>query len=259
MTSLVRARQPPLRSGAGDADTGPMTSPVTTSTNSAPTSAPVCPNCGSTLQLEHDGELDAWACPQHHGLGFTVSEAYERMDESEIHTIWQQARTASAGSRTCPICTTTMVSVTVAPTPRTRPTHPLSLDVCLVDEFIWFDAGELDEIPVDTNEPVPNPEEDAQIAQITEQFGSELTAGVVGARQRDAARPPAPPSRATRRRQLSSARRSPSKCRLREEWRAVLDEELARVGGADAGGHRREHLDRRATTFDVRVVGAEHQ
>ncbi len=150
-----------------------MTSPVTTSTNSAPTSAPVCPNCGSTLQLEHDGELDAWACPQHHGLGFTVSEAYKRMDEGEIHTIWQQARTASAGSRTCPICTTTMVSVTVAPTAAatTDPLPTLSLDVCLVDEFIWFDAGELHEIPVDTNEPAPDPEEDAQIAQITEQFG----------------------------------------------------------------------------------------
>jgi Zn-finger nucleic acid-binding protein len=139
----------------------------------APTPAPVCPNCRSALQLEHDGELDAWACPQHHGLGFTVSAAYERMDDNEIHTIWQQARTANAGSRPCPICATTMVSVTVAPTAEAT---TLSLDVCLVDEFIWFDAGELDEIPVDTNEPAPNPDEEAHIAQITQQFGSELTA-----------------------------------------------------------------------------------
>ncbi len=126
------------------------------------------------MSLEHDGELDAWACPQHHGLGFTVSEAYARMDEAEIHTIWQQARTATAGSRTCPMCAMAMVSVTVAPT--TDAPSALNLDVCLVDEFIWFDAGELDAIPVDTNEPVPSPDEDAHIAQITEQFGSELTA-----------------------------------------------------------------------------------
>jgi Zn-finger nucleic acid-binding protein len=137
----------------------------------------VCPNCGSPLRLEHDGELDAWACPQHHGLGFTISEAYERMDEAEIHAIWQQASGASAGSRTCPICATTMVSVTVAPTPdaATDAATTLGLDVCLADEFIWFDAGELDEIPVDTNEPVPDPEEDAHIAQITKIFGSALT------------------------------------------------------------------------------------
>ena len=153
-----------------------MTSPVTTSTNSTPSSAPVCPNCGSPLHLEHDGALDAWACPQHHGLGFTISEAYERMDEAEIHAIWEQARAASAGSRTCPICATTMVSVTVAPTAGATPdaTTTLGLEVCLADEFIWFDAGELDAIPVDTNDPAPNPEEEAHLAEITEQFGDEL-------------------------------------------------------------------------------------
>ena len=67
-----------------------------------------------------------------------------------------------------------MVSVTVAPV--ADATTTLHLDVCLVDEFIWFDAGELDAIPVDTNDPAPNPEDDAHIAQITKQFGSELTA-----------------------------------------------------------------------------------
>jgi Zn-finger nucleic acid-binding protein len=67
-----------------------------------------------------------------------------------------------------------MVSVTVAPT--TDAPSALTLDVCLADEFIWFDAGELDAIPVDTNEPVPDPAEDAHIAQISEQFGRELSA-----------------------------------------------------------------------------------
>jgi Zn-finger nucleic acid-binding protein len=136
---------------------------------------------GSPLALEHSGDLDAWECPQHHGLGFTISEAYERMDEAEIHAIWQQARAASAGSRACPICTTTMVSVTVAPTagatdePTTDPLPTLGLDVCIVDEFIWFDAGELDAIPVDPDDPAPNPEEEAHLAEITEQFGDELS------------------------------------------------------------------------------------
>jgi hypothetical protein len=41
------------------------------------------------LRLEHDGALNAWVCPNDHGLGFTVSEAYERIGEDEIHAIWQ--------------------------------------------------------------------------------------------------------------------------------------------------------------------------
>jgi len=150
-----------------------MTSPVTTSTDSA-TSAPVCPNCASALQLEHDGELDAWACPNHHGLGFTLSEAYSRMDEAEIHAIWQQARAGDAGARACPICSARMVSVSVAPAADATETT-IALDVCLADEFIWFDAGELDEIPADTNTPEPNPEEEARIEEISEEFGQSLS------------------------------------------------------------------------------------
>jgi len=150
-----------------------MTSPVTTTTDPAPSPAPACPSCGSPLHLEHNGELDAWACPQGHGLGFTISEAYERMDEAEIRAIWQQARIAIPGPRACPICATTMVTVTVAPTSGAPAT--LGLDVCLADELVWFDAGELDAIPVDSNEAAANPEEDAHLAEITEQFGDALS------------------------------------------------------------------------------------
>ena len=156
--------------------TSPVTTPGTPAPDSAPDStlAPVCPNCGSALHLEHDGALDAWACPQHHGLGFTLSEAYSRMDEAEIHTIWQQARAGDAGTLACPICSARMVAVSVAPTSEAATT--IALDVCLADEFIWFDAGELDEVPVDTNAPAPDPAEDAQLEEITEQFGDSLSA-----------------------------------------------------------------------------------
>ena len=55
-----------------------------------------------------------------------------------------------------------MVSVSVAPT--TEAATTIALDVCLADEFIWFDAGELDEIPVDHERArCPIREEDAQI------------------------------------------------------------------------------------------------
>jgi len=108
-------------------------------------------------------------------MGFTLSEAYVRIEEDEIRTIWQQARVAAVGSRPCPICSTTMVKVAVAP--RGSNDAALDLDVCVVDEFFWFEAGELDAIPVATPDPVPSPEEAARIVEITKEFGNELSEG----------------------------------------------------------------------------------
>ena len=146
---------------------------MTSSASRSTSPSPVCPNCGSVLHLEHEGALIAWVCPNDHGLGFTVSEAYERIDEDEIHAIWQQARTAEPGTRACPMCATTMVAVGVPPSAHSDTV--LNLDVCLVDELLWFDAAELDVIPVATPDPVPSPEEAARIATITKQFGDQLS------------------------------------------------------------------------------------
>ena len=138
-----------------------------------PLSAPICPTCGAPLTLEHDGSLDAWVCPHAHGMGFTLSEAYERIDGDEIKTIWQHARVADPGHRPCPICGITMVTVAVAP--RAESDADLDLDVCLVDELFWFDAGELDDIPVVAPDAPPTAEETTRLAQITTEFGDELT------------------------------------------------------------------------------------
>jgi Zn-finger nucleic acid-binding protein len=145
---------------------------MTSSASASTPAVPVCPNCGSALHLERDGALDAWVCPNGHGLGFTVSEAYERIGEDEIHTIWQQARTASPGTRACPMCATTMVAVAVPP--NAHVSTVLNLDVCLVDELFWFDAGELDIIPIESPDPGPSREEEAHLATIAKQFGDQL-------------------------------------------------------------------------------------
>lgn len=49
--------------------------------------APKCPQCGAELKLGASGRLDAWACPAGHGVGFTLSEAYERVQEDEISSL----------------------------------------------------------------------------------------------------------------------------------------------------------------------------
>ncbi|HEY7105636.1 MAG TPA: zf-TFIIB domain-containing protein [Acidimicrobiia bacterium] len=139
------------------------------------TTTPTCPTCGSELHLTRDGVLDAWLCPNGHGTGFTLTEAYHRIDDDEVHAIWQQARTASPGARACPLCGVTMVTMDVAPA-RSDGGATFALDVCLADELLWFDAGELDAIPR-RSEHGEDHADDARIADITRQFGMELTAG----------------------------------------------------------------------------------
>ena len=129
---------------------------------------PACPTCRADLELRADGELDAWHCPEGHGLAFTLSEAYARLADHDIHEIWSGARSAPKGTRGCPMCRATMVAV---------PCEAITLDVCVTDEVLWFDRGELDVMPPDVAEPAPSPEEQAELAAVTKQFGDDLTAG----------------------------------------------------------------------------------
>jgi Zn-finger nucleic acid-binding protein len=135
-------------------------------------SPPTCPQCGAELELGASGKLHAWSCRAGHGIGFTVTEAYERLEDDEIHTIWHASETASAGDHRCPFCAQTMVSVTVAVGGAGSPQE--TLDVCREDEFIWFDPGELDEFPQHHDAAPPSAEELAKIEQIRRTFDHDL-------------------------------------------------------------------------------------
>jgi Zn-finger nucleic acid-binding protein len=133
-------------------------------------SPPACPTCGTELTLHADETFDTWVCPNGHGLAFTLSEAYERLRDDEIQAIWQRARSGDsvASGRRCPMCSQPMVAVRC---------ETITLDVCVVDEVFWFDAGELDVLPPEEPEPPPSADEQAELARITRSFGDALTAG----------------------------------------------------------------------------------
>ena len=139
---------------------------------SADLPAPRCPQCGSELRLGASGQLDAWSCSAGHGVGFTVSEAYERLEGDEVQAIWRASEQAAAGAHACPMCSRPMVSVTVAVGGPGTPQE--TLDVCREDEFIWFDPGELDEFPQQTPAQAPSAEEQRRIDQIRATFDHEL-------------------------------------------------------------------------------------
>jgi Zn-finger nucleic acid-binding protein len=145
---------------------------------------PKCPQCRAELKLGASGRLDAWACPAGHGVGFTLSELHERAQEDELSRLWEGAKSADPGKHACPMCDRGMVTVTIGidadesvdgPQDMTD-TDRVTLEVCRDDQFIWFDPGELDELPDDLPEPEPSAAEVAQFDRITTAYERELAA-----------------------------------------------------------------------------------
>ena len=142
---------------------------------------PTCPRCGADLTLGASGRLAAWSCPAGHGVGFTITEAYERLEDDEVHRIWQASESAAPGAYACPMCTRPMANVTVAVGGEHSPTE--SLDVCREDQFIWFDPGELDEFPEHTAA-APSADEQRRIDQIRATFDHDLDEAEAAEEQR---------------------------------------------------------------------------
>jgi len=148
---------------------------------------PFCPTCGTALVLTRQGEFNPWVCPAGHGLAATLSEGYERAQEDELEQLWLLAKTASPGNRSCPMCEQPMVVVDLAwDSDEIREGDPGDgpdeghepLDVCVRDEVIWFDTGELDALPADLPDAEPTPEELAKVDEIAHTFGEQLDQAV---------------------------------------------------------------------------------
>ena len=142
-----------------------------------PLPAPKCPRCGAELELGSNGQLDFWSCPAGHGLGLTVSEAYERLQNDEIAKIWHDSDGAPAGEHACPMCGLPMVNVTVGVDAKSNGKR-VALDVCREDELFWFDAGELDAFPQHVPDPGPSPEEQKKIDLVLSAFDKNLEEGL---------------------------------------------------------------------------------
>ena len=140
-----------------------------------------CPTCGAQLALTPDGSFDSWVCPAGHGLAATLSELYERAQEDDIRALWQVARAASPveGARACPMCARPMIAINSPVDADEVPegadgdgptTAEVPLDVCVADEVVWFEAGELEAMPADLEDPEPSAQELAALAKIRAEF-----------------------------------------------------------------------------------------
>ena len=146
---------------------------------------PHCPVCGVELQLGSSGALDRWSCTAGHGLAMTLSESYERLQEDEIGNLWKLALDADTGPLLSPFDGIPMRRFSLPydadEIPEGEPGDgpdlgSVEIDVDVANEFVWFDAGELDRLPVDLPDAEPTAEELAKIAEITAQFGAGIEA-----------------------------------------------------------------------------------
>lgn len=85
-----------------------------------------------------------WICEQCGGGGLTVIALRHRVEREQVNALWGEVRHSERpGERACPICHRTMSEITVE-TPNSR----IDLDACRECQFIWFDRGEYETLPV---------------------------------------------------------------------------------------------------------------
>ena len=151
---------------------------------------PRCPHCQVELELGATGEVDHWSCPRLHGLAMTLSEAHGRLQNDEVAELWELALEAPQGPLPSPFGGPNMVRFVLPwDLDEAREGEPgdtenlgaVELDVDLDNRFIWFDTGELDELPHDLPDVPPSAEEELALARITQEF-SESLGEALGAR-----------------------------------------------------------------------------
>ncbi len=142
---------------------------------------PTCPTCGAPLTLTHSGELDTWVCPQHHGAAMTMSEAYRHLQDDELESLWQLARSATPSSqaRLSPLTGRPMVSVILRYDSDEAPGVPVAegtvtLDIDADEQFIWFDASEFAALPTDLPNAEPTTEELGAVESIRARYGEAI-------------------------------------------------------------------------------------
>lgn len=148
---------------------------------------PVCPICATALRLGSEGELDHWSCPNGHGLAITLTESYGRLQDDEIAQLWQLARSAPAGPLPSPFDGRPMARFALGfdddEIPEGEPgdgpdVGAVELDVDIEHQFIWFDVGELEELPDDLANTPPSPEVLAREAEIRARFAEDIDAAL---------------------------------------------------------------------------------
>ncbi|HEV8451817.1 MAG TPA: hypothetical protein VGQ45_10315 [Gaiellales bacterium] len=147
--------------------------------------SPTCPTCQAVLVLGANGYDTFWSCPNGHGAACTMTAAYGHVQEDEIKAIWQGSNDAAAGERSCPMCGTPMVDVSVAVDADEAAagapgdgadTVTAGIAVCREDELFWLDATVIGQLPKDLPNPAPQPVDEHALEAVRATFVAGLQA-----------------------------------------------------------------------------------
>jgi len=111
--------------------------------------SPHCPVCDEELVHQTTG-FAGWACPQGHGVAATIPVVRTQVDGDTVAELWDRSDEAIPSGRACPFCRQLMVPVEAGVAGSAAgpgPAPPVRLDLCRLDQLIWFDPGELEELP----------------------------------------------------------------------------------------------------------------
>ena len=142
-----------------------------------------CPRCGSPLiKGTQKNDINVWACPNHDGVGMTLSEAWGHLQDDEVKAVWKAAKIGQPSPLKSPVLGREMVhiEITVDNDEEEGNQGPgafqMELDVSVDEHFIWFDAGELERMPDEIPNPAMSEEERKHIDDIAQQFGDSIMA-----------------------------------------------------------------------------------
>ena len=92
-----------------------------------------CPRCRTTLGDLHREGLRIYPCEACGGHAVTLTQLRGVTDKASFGRLWQAARGAPVAALDCPSCAAKM---------RAADVDGVEVDVCLVCQLIWLDAGE---------------------------------------------------------------------------------------------------------------------
>jgi hypothetical protein len=112
-------------------------------------------------------------------VALTMAESHEQMQQDELDRLWALARAGTPGPLPGPFGGPSMVRVALpydadeakeGDDGDTEDLGVVELDVDVDNQFIWFDAGELEQLPEDLPDAEPSAQEQAALGRITQEF-----------------------------------------------------------------------------------------
>ncbi|HXC50080.1 MAG TPA: zf-TFIIB domain-containing protein [Candidatus Limnocylindrales bacterium] len=131
-----------------------------------------CPQCRTPLAALKEGDFDAWQCPEGHGIGVTLTEAYGHFQDDEIHAIWTASKSAPKSTLKSPVLGSPMVAVTVVVDDdeiegnEGPGAHLVTLDVAPDEQFLWIHVADFRGMPTDLPNPPPSAEQRARLDEL---------------------------------------------------------------------------------------------